>query len=383
MTKRIELVLSDDWELRGDGSGNMRAIQFETANALASLYEAHGMRGTFNVEVMQQLAHLEHAGRHPELAKLAAEWETTVRSMLSRGHGVELHVHTQWLGAHYADGRWRVGDRWSILDFNPHDARAMIERSKAYLESILRAVDPGYRVTTFRSGAWALAPSDHLLTMLADLGIRVDISMVSGLVYDLDIVKLDYRDVEQGFLPYYPDLRDARRVSAAEQPIVCVPTYAMPVGRLLTVLRVAELPVRKALRALAPALHARLLKKPCDATVVSSGYNSGASARRWSSSRLRYALRGLRGEGIRIADLSALSYLDMRLIMHDIRRRAVASEWETVPVVLSNHTKDLGDLTPIREFCRYLRRCADVSVITAATLAENIARARYPVCRAS
>jgi len=380
---RIELILSADWELRGDGSGNMRAIQFATADALASLYESHGMRGTFNVEVMQQLAHLECGRRHPDLARLAVEWEAAVRTLLSRGHGIDLHVHTQWLGARYADGRWQLGNRWSILDFTAHEARDMIERSKTYLESVLRAVDPDYRATTFRSGTWALAPSDHLLSTLIDLGIQVDISMVKGLVYDLDIVKLDYREVEQGFLPYYPNLRDARKVAAAPQPIVCVPTYRLPVGKGLTALRVAELPLRRALRIFSPTLYARLLKKPCDTQIPSSGYSSQASAQRWGVNRFAYALQGFRGEAIRIADLSALSYLDMRMMMRDIRRQARASGWDVVPIVLSNHTKDLGDLTPIRAFCRHVQGCQDVSVITAATLAQNIAHARYPIYRAS
>jgi hypothetical protein len=361
----------------------MRAIQFATADALASLYESHGMRGTFNVEVMQQLAHLEYGRQHPDLARLAAEWEAAVRSLLSRGHGIELHVHTQWLGAHYANGRWQLGNRWSILDFTAPEARDMIERSKTYLESVLRAVDPGYRTTTFRSGTWALAPSDHLLSILVELGIQVDISMVKGLVYDLDMVKLDYREVEQGFLPYYPNLRDARKVAASSQPIVCVPTYSLPVGRGLTALRVAELPLRRALRIFSPTLYARLLKKPSDTEVASNGYSTQASAQRWGVNRFAYAIRGIRGEAIRIGDLSGLSYLDMRVIMRDIRRKARASGWDVVPVVLSNHTKDLGDLTPIRAFCRYVQSCPDVSVITAATLAQNIAHARYPVCTAN
>jgi hypothetical protein len=60
----------------------------------------------------------------------------------------------------------------------------MIERGKTYLESVLRAVDPGYRATTFRSGTWILAPSDRLLSILVDLRIQVDISMVKSLAYD-------------------------------------------------------------------------------------------------------------------------------------------------------------------------------------------------------
>ena len=74
-TAPVKLVLSDDWELRGDGSGDMRAIQFATIRRLCDVYEAHGLRGSFNVEVFQQLVHLRLRDSHPELGALSEEWE--------------------------------------------------------------------------------------------------------------------------------------------------------------------------------------------------------------------------------------------------------------------------------------------------------------------
>lgn len=50
---RVQLVLTDDWELRGNGSGNMRRIQFDSMRALLDIYERHGLKASFNAEVMQ------------------------------------------------------------------------------------------------------------------------------------------------------------------------------------------------------------------------------------------------------------------------------------------------------------------------------------------
>ena len=45
----IHMVLTDDWELRGDGSGNVSAIQFETLRELRRIYEESGINASFNV----------------------------------------------------------------------------------------------------------------------------------------------------------------------------------------------------------------------------------------------------------------------------------------------------------------------------------------------
>src|SRR4051794_1683502 len=113
----VQLVLSDDWELRGDGSGNMRAIQFATLRRLCEVYEAHSLRLTINAEINQQLAHRRLSARHPELAALADEWEEMVREAYQRGHDVQLHLHPQWSDAAYHDGRWELRGAWSLLDY--------------------------------------------------------------------------------------------------------------------------------------------------------------------------------------------------------------------------------------------------------------------------
>jgi hypothetical protein len=71
----VQLVLTDDWELRGNGSGNMRRIQFDSMRALLDIYERHGLKASFNAEVMQQLYHLKLGADNPALLELAREWE--------------------------------------------------------------------------------------------------------------------------------------------------------------------------------------------------------------------------------------------------------------------------------------------------------------------
>ena len=75
----------------------------------------------------------------------------------------------------------------------------------------------------FRAGALAAAPSAHLFKSLANLGIQLDVSIAAGVFVNDQNLQLDYRNCEETFLPFYPMMEDARRVSDKREQIVCVP----------------------------------------------------------------------------------------------------------------------------------------------------------------
>ena len=220
----LHIVLTDDWELRGNGSGNPRAMQFRTAHALMDLYERFGLRCSFNVDVLQQLAFREAAAPHGELRLIADEWDACVREMLRRGHDVELHTHPQWDGAVFEGGRFRVSAEWSLQRCPEEKVRRILTGARDYLADLGQREDPAYRCVAYRAGAWALAPSPTILPTLVELGIVLDMSIVSGMFHDSASVSFDYRTVDEAYRPYYPDMADARRLSSQAEPIVCVPT---------------------------------------------------------------------------------------------------------------------------------------------------------------
>src|SRR2546423_9720568 len=220
----IYLALVDDWELSGNGSGDARALQFAPMRELVEIYNAHGIRGSFNAEVLQQLTFREFQVQHPELKSLADEWDAAVRETFQQGHDIQLHIHPQWSRAEYADGKWTLQGDWSILNYPAEEARSLIARGKEYLENLLQPIDPKYTTISFRSGSWCIAPSPFMLSLLAEFGIVFDMSMVGGVRYQTRRINLDYSHCEEDFLPYYPVMTDARRVSNKPEPIVCIPT---------------------------------------------------------------------------------------------------------------------------------------------------------------
>ena len=219
----IHLALTHDWELRGDGSGDIEQIQFGPMRMLLEIYRKHGAATTFLPDLMQQLRFRALAANHPELKITAESWDDHVREAFQQRHDIQLHLHPQWLNAQFEYGCWRLDDDWSILNYDRETAVAMLADGKQYLESLLRPIDSSYRCLAFRAGALAAAPSDHLFKSLAGLGLQLDVSIAGGLIVNNQNLQLDYRNCEETFLPFYPVMEDARKVSEHREDIVCVP----------------------------------------------------------------------------------------------------------------------------------------------------------------
>src|ERR1044072_1211649 len=134
MNPTIYLVFVDDWELSGNGSGDVRELQFRPMRELVNLYKEFGIRGSFNAEVMQQIAFRQNAANNPGLGALADEWDDHVRDAYLQGHDVQLHIHPQWTNAEFKDDKWRLTGDWSILNYSPTDARQILASGKGDVE---------------------------------------------------------------------------------------------------------------------------------------------------------------------------------------------------------------------------------------------------------
>jgi len=361
----IHLAFVDDWEVRGNGSGDPRVLQFEPMRKLVKIFNKQGIRGSFNAEVMQQLAYRSHQERFPELKVIADEWEQVVMESFRQGHDIQLHLHPQWLGASYQGrGDWKLGGDWSILNYSPQQIRAMLVTGKQYLETLLRRIDPAYSCVSFRAGSWCAAPSDSLMSILSELGFVFDMSIVAGVRYDTPQVKLDYTPCQEPFLPYYPDMKDARRVSRSVEPIVCIPTNTFPGPRAAL--------VRAAMRKVVRKLSTRNNGTMPTASRGRSGdewTNKGESGAVGTAKKL--LKRYLVGQ-TEIADLAQMNYAVMRQMMSHIRRKAARSGLARVPIILENHTKDIHDFSDIERFVADIARSPDVKTVTLTEVAHGL-----------
>ncbi len=195
----IHLAFVDDWEVRGNGSGDPRVLQFEPMRRLVAIFNRFGVRGSFNAEVMQQLSFRKWQERFPELGELADEWEAAVLECYRQGHDVQLHIHPQWVDAEHVEGRWRLAGDWSLVNYPAAQIRELLQTGKNYLEGLLRTVNPTYRCVSYRAGSWCIAPSPDTMPILSELGFVFDTSIVGGLHCDTKHLTVDYRKCEESF----------------------------------------------------------------------------------------------------------------------------------------------------------------------------------------
>jgi hypothetical protein len=379
MKPTIYLAFVDDWELSGDGSGDARELQFRPMRELVKIYNAHKVRGSFNAEVMQQLAFRKFENTHPELKTLADEWDATLRETYRQGHDVQLHIHPQWKNAVYENGRWRLSADWSILKYDAKEAYQMMLAGKEYLENLLRPVDAAYACVSFRSGSWCIAPSPHMLSLLVRLGIIFDMSIVGGVRYETKRINLDYTNCEEDFLPYYPVMTDARKVSDKPEPIISIPTNHFYGSRR----QVFKHHLGKALEKV--KRRAWLASTPQQGSRSVEAYGHEWAQTRYASLWARVYEKGivpyLKGKHL-ISDIAQLDYALLQEMLSSIRRRALASGLEAIPVILENHTKDIQDFADIERFIKDVSQAPDIKCLTLSELARELQSGRFQIRRA-
>lgn len=359
---RIQLALTDDWELRGNGSGDIEQIQFRVMRELISLYNSYGVKSTFNAEVMQQLTFRKLQDSFPQLKTLADSWDEHVRLAFSDGHDIQLHIHPQWSRVTFEDGRWALSGDWSLLNYKPEDSYAMLADSKAYLERLLTPLNENYRCVSFRSGSSAIAPSPFVLNQLAQLGLVFDMSLIEGLRVNTRNLQLDYSHCDEGFLPFYPQMHDARRVSDKIAPIVCIPIFSFTLSR------------RRCIGAVLSKVSEKTFSRKINPATDSYAAQEWDEVGRTSLPAKIYdkvLQPSLKGKHI-VADIGRMDFPSLREMLKAIRQAARESKQSQVCVILTNHSKYITDFSHIERFLKEARKYDDITFVTLSMIAGQL-----------
>lgn len=194
------LLLTLDYEIFGNGTGDVRRHMVEPTEQMARICEKHSVPLTVFFEAEEYLAFCRYAreleqqlGYDP--AGLIRE---QVRSLVKRGHDVQLHLHPQWHGARFENGRWLLRPEMETVDHlfeEVEETIAFIRERKALLEELVGNTAP---VLAYRAGAFSAQPGKKLLPALAENYFRFDSSVVRGLFRTSGDYCLDYRGVRTG-----------------------------------------------------------------------------------------------------------------------------------------------------------------------------------------
>jgi hypothetical protein len=191
----IELVISIDYELFGNGGGDVQRDIVEPTSRLLAICDRHSAKLTIMFEIGQYWAmkQAEQALQHDLGYSPAKAMEMQIQRALGSGHDVQLHLHPQWIGAEYRDRLWHLNfQRIRVCDLDDAKDRDsatlslvdILRRGKETLESLLRSVDSGYECSAFRAGGFYIEPAERVIETMRRVGLWADSSVVPGYVAD-------------------------------------------------------------------------------------------------------------------------------------------------------------------------------------------------------
>ncbi len=206
------ILIEDDFELNGDGSGNVASHQYLPSLALMDIACKHGIKLTFMVDAAQHLVMKQYT-KDLRIASQVHLWEENILMMIERGFDVQLHLHPQWLGAQFRENTFITTDNWNIGTYSSEDQRYLVQKSCELLRSLICPIKVDYALCAFKAGSWGLQPNFRsLLETLTEQGIKIILGPRAGL--SAPSAGIDYTQMEEKYRPYRPRLDDVARVDA-------------------------------------------------------------------------------------------------------------------------------------------------------------------------
>ena len=178
MRPAAHLILTVDYELFGDGSGDTDCCVVNPSEKILEISGEFSAPVTFFVEALEFL----HLGRVPANRARMDRVSAQLISAVKNGHDAQLHLHPQWHDADVTNSlepkldlaRWRVGDLDEI------EVNRIFDEGSAWLRDLLRPIDENYCCNVFRAGGWCIQPSATVVGAMLRQGIDMDTTVAPG-----------------------------------------------------------------------------------------------------------------------------------------------------------------------------------------------------------
>lgn len=224
-----KLLLTVDYEIFGNGSGDVREHIIAPTERMARICEKIGAPLTIFFEVEEYLAFQRERGRLSSRLGYdpAEEIRTQIIDLARRGHDMQLHLHPDWAGARLGDDGWILRPECKTVDslFQTREETSdYIAERKAVIDRLLEQAGVSQRVTAYRAGGFCAQPGDKLLWALARNGFVLDSSLVKGMTRRDRHVAYDFRGAPKGKRHWR--IRDDVAREEASGPLFEVPIHS-------------------------------------------------------------------------------------------------------------------------------------------------------------
>jgi hypothetical protein len=202
MSGRIHFLFSADYELYfGENYVSEREVLIEPTEQLLEACQEEGIAMTLFADVASvwRYRSLGLESDYPSL------FEDQLGRAVRQGHDVQLHLHPHWMTSHFDGGHWHVDEtRFNLGDVGEGHSREpdfvtaeeLILRGRDYLEGLLRPIAPSYQCIAFRAGGYGIQREEKkLIQALMTAGIKLDSSIVPGMVFESNVNAIDFRRI--------------------------------------------------------------------------------------------------------------------------------------------------------------------------------------------
>jgi hypothetical protein len=177
MDPKRYVVITVDYEIFGNGTGDVRQHVTEPAERMARVCEEYQAPLTVFFEAEEYAAFRRYSknlrknlGYDP--ARLMRDQAV---DLCRRGHDLQLHLHPQWHGALYQDRQWVLHHERLTVDAlfgSQSETDAYVASRKAIIDELARDSEGENLAAVYRAGGFAAQPGAKLLPALAANGFE-------------------------------------------------------------------------------------------------------------------------------------------------------------------------------------------------------------------
>lgn len=226
------LLLTLDYELYGDGSGDVFETMIEPTNQLLDVARHYDVKFTIFFEVVEYWRLKEEWAKGNKMGykkNPVAAIEDQLRAAYQEGHDIQLHIHPQWVRAKYDENHWMVNiEDWRLGGYEGEGRNSLVNllrRGKETIEHIVGDLDPEYRCVALRAGGYNVQPSHDIVSAMKEVGLCCDSSIYPGGKETGLFSRYDYTGIseKEGFWIVGDSLEDKGNSGIVELPIVAFP----------------------------------------------------------------------------------------------------------------------------------------------------------------
>jgi len=351
---KIKVLLEDDNEILGNGLGHPVYRQYLPTKKYVEILNKFSIKATFYID----MAHFLFLKDHKDFKDFDFQAQTikeTIKLLAKNKMDVQIHLHSQWLGAEIKNNHVFVTDKWNIGMLTSKDQEFLFNKAHDALSEILNELNIKSNLNSYKAGSWGLQPFNTLYDVFLSKGIKLVMGPIKGL--KVENLNVDYSNLHSDSIPYFASKDDINNVDNKKNIVVLpmTPTYLNWPDFLRYIFEIKFL---------------NFTKKNNDLDKYNVPNFISKIKPLSGKDKLNFGLKPFKTH----LKINAQKYWYLKNTFRRAYKKIKTSNFEYKLMVIETHTKDFIDtFTDIEMFFKYIKKnYSDVEFVTSSDIVEDI-----------